>query len=100
MKKVHTILCAFTPELVRKIRKPPTNKQLSLDELWELTRANQRAVRCGQAAGLPEAARRYLEHAIAPGTPLATVVRLRMRGKIKLKRWLPFRAEEVIYWDR
>ncbi|MBE9136023.1 hypothetical protein IQ254_02190 [Nodosilinea sp. LEGE 07088] len=45
-------------------------------------------------------ARRYLEHAIAPNTPLATAVRLRMHGQIKLKAWSPFRAEQVIYPQR
>jgi len=51
-----------------------------------------------QLSSLPEAARRYLAHAIAPGTPLASAVRLRMHGEIKLGRWLPFTAEQVIHW--
>ena len=34
----------------------------------------------GLVADLPEPARRYLRHAIAPGTPLASAVRLRMEG--------------------
>jgi Family of unknown function (DUF6544) len=34
--------------------------------------------------------------AIAPGTPLATAARLRMRGHIKIGRWLPFRAEQTL----
>jgi hypothetical protein len=46
--------------------------------------------------GLPEPARRHLTQAIAPGTPLATTARLRMRGHIKLGRWLPFRARQVL----
>jgi hypothetical protein len=46
--------------------------------------------------GLPEPARRHLAQAIAPGTPLATSVRLRMRGRIKVGRWLPFRARQVL----
>jgi hypothetical protein len=49
-----------------------------------------------ELAGLPEPARRYLAHAIAQGTPLATSARLRMRGHIKLDRWLPFRARQVL----
>jgi len=36
-------------------------------------------------ANLPSAARLYLEHSIAPGTPLASAVRLRIRGEIKLR---------------
>ncbi len=54
----------------------------------------------GGVARLPQAGRRYLQHAIAPGTVLATAVRLRMHGETKLKRWLAFTAEEVISWTR
>jgi hypothetical protein len=39
---------------------------------------------------------RYLAQAITPGTPLATSARLRMRGHIKVGRWLPFRAHQVL----
>jgi hypothetical protein len=46
--------------------------------------------------GLPEPARRHLTQAITPGTPLATSARLRMRGRIKIGRWLPFRARQVL----
>jgi hypothetical protein len=46
--------------------------------------------------GLPEPARRHLAQAIAEGTPLATSARLRMRGHIKLGRWLPFRARQIL----
>jgi hypothetical protein len=42
--------------------------------------------------GLAEPVRRHLTPAIAPGTPLATSARLRMRGHTKIGRWLPFRA--------
>jgi hypothetical protein len=37
--------------------------------------------------GLPEPARRHLAQAIAPGMPLYTSARLRMRGRIKVDRW-------------
>jgi hypothetical protein len=46
--------------------------------------------------GLPTAARRLLGAAIENGTPLAAAARLQMRGSIKLKRWLPFRAYQII----
>jgi hypothetical protein len=46
--------------------------------------------------GLPDVARRMLAAAIAPGAPLAASARLRMRGSIKLNRWLSFRATQVI----
>lgn len=47
-------------------------------------------------ADQPVGARKLLTAAIAPGTPLAAAVRLRIRGTIKLNRWLPFRSTEVI----
>ncbi|HEX8134757.1 MAG TPA: DUF6544 family protein [Actinomycetes bacterium] len=46
--------------------------------------------------GLPEPVRRHLAQAIAPGTPLAVSARLWMRGRIKVGRWLPFRARELL----
>jgi hypothetical protein len=46
--------------------------------------------------GLPEPVRRYLATAVADGTPLAHSARLTMRGHIKVGRWLPFRAHEVL----
>jgi hypothetical protein len=44
-------------------------------------------------ADLDEPVRRYLTHAISPGAPLAPGIRLRMRGRIKVGRWLAFTAE-------
>lgn len=49
-----------------------------------------------ELAGLEPPVRRYLEQAIAPGTPLAGSARLSMRGTIKLGRWLPFRAQQIL----
>jgi hypothetical protein len=46
--------------------------------------------------GLPDPVRRYLRAAIAPGTPLATAARIDMRGQIRLGRWVPFRAEQLL----
>ena len=42
--------------------------------------------------GLDEPVRRYFTHALRPGAPLGAGVRLRMRGRIKVGAWLPFRA--------
>jgi hypothetical protein len=75
-------------------------KDLTLDALWEAPEGRGAPFTPEEAAGLPEAARRYLMHAIAPGTPRASAVRLRMHGEIKLGGWSPFVAEEVIRWDR
>jgi len=72
----------------------------SLDEFWNIARGSEEVFDPVQVASLPEPARRYVNHAIAPGTPLARAVRLRMHGQIKLKKWASFTAEEVIRWDR
>lgn len=74
--------------------------QLSLDALWQSATATHRRFHPDQGAALPEPARRYLNHAIATGTPLAAAVRLKMQGEIKLKGWAPFSAEQVICWPR
>lgn len=47
-------------------------------------------------SGLPEPARRWLAHAIAPGTLLARTVVLEMEGRFRLGRWLPMRAVQVV----
>ena len=75
-------------------------KDLFLDDLWNSALTSDSTFRPVQISGLPEAARGYLEHAIAPGARLASSVRLRMHGEIKLKRWLPFTAEQVIRQGR
>jgi hypothetical protein len=46
--------------------------------------------------GLPEPARRWLSHAIAPGTPLWRSVELSMTGQIRLGSWRPFTARQVL----
>lgn len=46
--------------------------------------------------GLPAPVRRHLRAAIAPGTPLAASARLRMHGHIKVGRWLPFHAQQLL----
>jgi len=45
---------------------------------------------------LPDPARRGLSPAIAPGTPLWSRVELTMHGQIKLGRWRPFTARQVL----
>ncbi|WP_181578497.1 DUF6544 family protein [Arthrobacter sp. AQ5-05] len=49
-----------------------------------------------EIAELPEPVRLHLGAAIRPGTPLTPAVRLRMRGSIKLGRWLPFRSTQLL----
>jgi hypothetical protein len=76
------------------------SQEISLDDLWNSAPPAAEAFDPAELAHLPEPARRYLAHAIAPGTPLASAVRLRMHGEIKLKEWLPFTAEQAISWHR
>ena len=45
---------------------------------------------------LPEPARRWLTHAIAPGTPLWQSVELSMRGQLRIGAWRPFTARQVL----
>lgn len=47
-------------------------------------------------ADLPEPARRWLTHVIAPGTPLWRSVELSMAGEIRLGAWRPFTATQVL----
>jgi hypothetical protein len=74
-------------------------KQISLDSLWDSATSQDRVFHSDDYTHLPETARRYLAHAIAPGTKLASAVRLQMHGEIKLKNWIPFQAEQVICWE-
>jgi hypothetical protein len=74
-------------------------KEVSLDELWGSVAVSEEIFHPESLTHLPETARRYLEHAIAPGTKLAAAVRLKMHGEIKLKKWIPFTAEQVICWE-
>jgi hypothetical protein len=46
--------------------------------------------------GVPDPVPHHLSRAIAAGTPLARSAYVRMRGRIKVGVWLPFRAREVL----
>lgn len=77
------------------------NQKVSLDDLWESASIGNRVFNPKLLTDRPALTRRYLESAIASGTPLASAVRLWMHGKIKLgKDWHPFKGEEVISWNR
>jgi len=72
-------------------------KALSLDELWQSVSIDGRIFDSGLLTDLPDLARCYLEYAIAPGTPLASAVRLWMHGKIKLGgKWHPFKGSDTV----
>ncbi len=74
--------------------------QAELDEMWLSGQPTGKRFDPGTLANLPEPAGRYLRHAIAPGTGLATAVRLRMHGTIRLRGWMPFTAVQVINRNR
>lgn len=74
-------------------------KQISLNTLWNSATSQERVFHLDDFTHLPYAAKRYLKHAIEPGTKLASAVRLKMHGEIKLKKWIPFKAEQVICWE-
>jgi hypothetical protein len=64
----------------------------------ELARSSapERRLATDLVAGMPEPARRWLTHAIAPGTPLWRSVVLHMRGRIRLGSWRTFTARQVV----
>jgi hypothetical protein len=74
-------------------------KSISLDALWDSATPNGLVFSPAKLSHLPEPAKRYLEHAIAPGTKIAAAVRWKMHGEIKLKKWIPFTAEQVVCWE-
>lgn len=49
-----------------------------------------------EVMGLPEPVQGYFKASIKSGTPLALSAQLSMRGSIKIGRWLPFRAHQMI----
>jgi hypothetical protein len=71
-----------------------------LEDLWNSAPPAARIFDPGEQVARPAVVQAYFAHAIAAGTPLASAVRLRMHGTIKLKRWRKFRAEQVIVRER
>jgi hypothetical protein len=74
-------------------------KSISLDALWDSSTPTGLVFSPDKLSHLPEPAKRYLEHAIAPRTKIAAAVRWKMHGEIKLKKWIPFTAEQVVCWE-
>lgn len=79
--------------------------QGAADAAWtQLRAAGQRPPEVfdpAMVAGLPEAARRYFQYTIAPGTPLHTVSEIRMGGEIGLgdrqaPAYQPMRARQIL----
>ena len=69
-----------------------------LEELWADEREPGAPFRPEEITHLPDPARRYLLHAIQPGTRRPHAMRLEMHGEIKLDgEWWPFEAEQVTH---
>lgn len=75
-------------------------KEPTIDALWDAPAEPAGDLRADALAALPESARLLLRHALPLCAPLATRVRLRMRGELRLRGWMPFEAEQVIHADR
>ncbi len=83
-------------------------KSRSAAQLWRMCQQHnslEKSLNCpvfepDTRSDLPNLAKRFFHHSIQAGTSLATAVRLRMHGEIKLNEWLPFQAEQVIWWPQ
>jgi len=69
---------------------------ISIIESWNQVRPLGSTLDHERLLGLPPGARRYLQHAITRGERLATAVRLRMHGRIRLKAWYPLRPKNSL----
>ena len=73
----------------------------TLEELWQTAPPARTTFDPDSIARFSPAVQRYLRHALAPGSRLATCARLTMTGTIRLEvDWCPFEAEQVLRWDR
>jgi hypothetical protein len=68
--------------------------------LWASTPPAATVFDPAQLNELPAPAQSYLRHIVAADAPLATAIRLRMHGEIKLKKWFLFTTEQIIAWER
>lgn len=77
----------------------PPRAARPVTRLWQnlsTTTYPERVYDPAEWADQPEPVRRWLDHAIAAGTPLWSVGQLRMTGTIRLGRWRPFTATQVL----
>ena len=72
-----------------------------LEDLWDSAPKATLRFAPAMVEAYPPAARRYLLHALAPGALLATAMRVRMHGELRMGDvWHDFTAEQVLRWDR
>lgn len=91
---------SMTADMVRLyLRRVKGAELTTLDELWKSTSPSARTFD-GTAGALDEPVRAYFARSFSPGAVIPRAARLRMHGEIKLNRWLPLEAEQVIHIDR
>ncbi|MBE9190648.1 hypothetical protein IQ230_09795 [Gloeocapsopsis crepidinum LEGE 06123] len=78
-----------------------TKQKQQLNQIWRQleTQPEGKYFTQDMIATLPAPVQRYFLHAITPGTPLATSVRLKMTGSLRMGQdqpWLLMRAKEII----
>ncbi len=71
------------------------------ENIWQplLRQSSGETFRQEMVAGVPEPGRRYLLHAMQPGTPLTNSVELDMTGRFRgspKAKWMPLRASQVL----
>ncbi|MGB7251815.1 MAG: hypothetical protein WBC73_22960 [Phormidesmis sp.] len=64
-------------------------QKVSLSALWQSAPQGSQTFQLGSIAELCEPTRRYLTHAIAPFTPLAHAVRLKMHRALSYQKIQP-----------
>ncbi len=74
--------------------------QLTLRDFWNSAPIGKERFDPGRLDDFPEPVRRYLKHSILPDGLMAHSVNLQMHGRIRINKWMPFEAEEVIRFDR
>jgi hypothetical protein len=104
-RRAGAVHCAAMSGMTRTVSDPgqqhtaPARPPQSLREEWSrlaASRSEPLPFNPAMAATLPGPARRWLTHAIDPGTPLWSAVELTMRGEIRIGRWHPFTAHQIL----
>lgn len=72
----------------------------TLKDLWSSAPPGREVLTPEVLANHPPAVRWLLAHALPVGLPLPTAVHLTMQGELRLRRWCPFTAEQVIVRGR
>jgi hypothetical protein len=74
----------------------PEQTQQAWRNLSSSTEPESVAFDPGMTDALPAPVARWLRHCIAPGTVLRRGVQIAMHGHIRIGKWLPFKAEQIV----